>query len=163
MSLGHKTAPQFEARELDRAVANSMGEFDYGAILAEAERSPEIRMTKGKALTFTIDHGLVSPTALEVTCRTSVNDVTGSVMFLLNMTQGQEMVRLPIPGAAIQAFVRQLEALKTTPEARARKARQRLRKRASTPHAFNEHATFKGKCKSCHKGKGTQAHQEGWK
>ena len=159
VSQGLQPSMPVESREQMRSVENAMGTFSYGRLLAEAEQSAEERLYEGKSKTITRDFGLLTPVALEIVCKTALNDETGEVTFFLTMDQGVETTKLPIPASVIETCTKQLESLKTTPEARKRKRQQLLRKRARTPHLFAEHEEFKGKCKSCRKGRNTKAHK----
>ena len=129
------------------------GNFNYGRMLSralqEAKYDPDIRLSK--SWTSTIAPAL-SEKAISYSVTTAYYADIDRYITFLQMTQGDEIVSLPIDATVV----------KLTPEQRRktneRKAQERLRKANRTPHEFVVWATVAGRCKRCHKGRNTNAH-----
>ena len=139
------------------------GNFNYGRMLSralqEAKYDPDIRLSKSWTST-------IAPALREKAISYSVTtayyaDIDRYITFL-QMTQGDEIVSLPIDATVVKKMMSQMEHVKLTPEQRRktneRKAQERLRKANRTPHEFVVWATVAGRCKRCHKGRNTNAH-----
>ena len=140
------------------------GNFNYGRMLSrviqEAKYDPEIRLSGTWTKTIA---PMLSESAISYSVTTAYNAYENRHNVFLQMTQGDEVVSLPVDAKVVDAMVRQMKQVKSTPEQRKkmneRKTQERLRKANRTPHEFAVWETVAGRCKKCHKGRGTQAHQ----
>lgn len=139
------------------------GNFNYGRMLSralqEAKYSPDIRISK--SWTSTIAPAL-SEKAISYSVTTVYYAEEDRYITFLQMTQGDEIVSLPIDATVVKKMMSQMDHVKLTPEQRRktneRKAQERLRKANRTPHKFVVWKTVAGRCKKCHKGRNTKAH-----
>ena len=139
------------------------GNFNYGRMLSraiqEAKYDPDIRLSK--SWTSTIAPAL-SEKAISYSVPTAYYADMDRYITFLQMTQGDEIVSLPIDSKVVEKMRDQMKLVKLTPEQRRKKNQnkedERYRKANRTPHEFVK-SKWAGACKKCRHGRDTKAHR----